>query len=157
MIADLPVDIADPVERLAATRSQLGRLKKSGEAASGELALTLARMLPAPLYHVGLSLAFKFPQRVFATVTTNVPGPRRPMYLAGRRLREMYPYVPIAFQLRTGIAMTSYDGAMYFGITADRDSTPDLDVMVSGIEDGLRELLKAAAEHQPATRGSDEG
>jgi len=54
--------------------------------------------------------------------------------------------VPIADRLRIGVAVSSYAGALYFGITADRDSTPDVDVLIAGIEDGLRELVKAAEQ-----------
>lgn len=143
LIAELPVDVEDPVERLARTRSHLGRLKGSGEATAAQIGLNLLNLVPPAIYSAAVGLGSHLPQRIFATVTTNVPGSPVPLYLDGRRLRELYPYVPIAFQLRTGVAMTSYDGSMYFGVTADRDSTPDLDVLVSGIEEGVRELLKA--------------
>lgn len=156
LIAELPVDIEDPVERLAATRNQLRRLKGSGEAAVGSGALTLLQFVPAPLLNRAMSVFFRLPQRVITTVTTNVPGPTIPLRLAGRRLLELYPYVPIAFQLRTGVAMTSYDGTLFFGVTADRDSTPDVDVLLAGIDDGLAELLKAAAEHLEAARDRGE-
>jgi diacylglycerol O-acyltransferase / wax synthase len=33
-----------------------------------------------------------------------------------------------------------------FGVTGDRDSTPDIDVLVHGIEAGLAELVAAARE-----------
>lgn len=145
MIAQLPVAEADPVARLHAMRGHLDRLKGSGERQAGQLVTRLAAIIPPTLTSLGLSGMFRIPQWFLATVTTNVPGPSRPLYAAGRRLRELYPYVPIADQLRVGVAIMSYDGTLYVGITADRDSSPDVEVLAAGIEDGLRELVKAAA------------
>ena len=69
-------------------------------------------------------LAFGLPQREIVTVTTNVPGPRQPLYGMGRRLVEIIPYVPIATTLRTGIAIFTYCGTVTFGITGDFTATP---------------------------------
>ncbi|MDQ2749044.1 MAG: WSD1 family O-acyltransferase [Actinomycetota bacterium] len=69
----------------------------------------------------------------------------------GRRMLARYPYVPIADQLRIGIAVTSYNGQLFFGVTCDRDSVPDVDVLAAGIENGLAELLKAAAGREPGS------
>ena len=64
----------------------------------------------------------------------------------------IYPYVPIADQLRIGVAVTSYDGRLFFGVTCDRDSVPDVDVLTAAIEDGLAELLKAAVTTEQESR-----
>ena len=40
-----------------------------------------------------------------------------------------FPYVPLAGQIRIGIAIFSYDGEVNFGITGDYDTTPDIDVL----------------------------
>ena len=78
------------------------------------------------------------------TVTTNVPGPPRTLVLAGRRMLETFPYVPIAGHVRIGIAIYSYDGALSFGVTADDDAAPDVRPLTTGIERGIRDLLTAA-------------
>jgi WS/DGAT/MGAT family acyltransferase len=141
MVANLPVDIEDPVERYAAVRRELSGLKRSGEAAAGETLVTLARYVPFPLAAL-TRFAFRLPQREIVTVTTNVPGPQVPIYAMGRRLVEMLPYVPIAYGLRTGVSIFSYCGALTFGITADYDTVPDADVLAHGIEAAVGELLK---------------
>ncbi len=56
---------------------------------------------------------------------------------------KAFPYVPLAGQVRIGIAIFSYDGQVNFGITGDYDSTHDLDVLSRGIEDGMAQLTKA--------------
>ena len=84
VVAYLPVHVADPVERLAAVRAELSDLKASKEAILGEELVTLGRYTPFPLMSRGIRLAFALPQREIVTVTTNVPGPREPLYGLGR-------------------------------------------------------------------------
>jgi len=56
----------------------------------------------------------------------------------------MYPYVPIALRLRTGVAMLSYAGRVFFGITSDADSVPDTRVLAKAIERDVLALRGAA-------------
>jgi hypothetical protein len=49
------------------------------------------------------------------------------------------------------VAISSYAGVLYFGVTADRDSIRNVAALTVGIEDGLAELVKLAKEvAQPA-------
>ena len=147
VVAYLPVHIADPVERLAAVQAELSDLKASKEARAGEALASLGRYTLFPLASLAVRLAFALPQRDIVTVTTNVPGPRQPLYGLGRRLVEIIPYVPIATTLRTGISIFTYCGNVTFGITGDYATTEDLPVLAHGIEAGLSELLAAARSH----------
>jgi WS/DGAT/MGAT family acyltransferase len=148
VLADLPVHIADPVERLEALRAQLLDLKESKEAMAGEALNTLGRYSPFPLVSQSVRLVFGLPQREIITVTTNVPGPQVPLYGMGRRVLELIPYVPIATTLRIGVSIFTYCGNVTFGVTGDFDANPDIDVLAHGIEDGLAELMKAAKRHR---------
>ena len=147
VLANLPVHVADPVERLAAVQAQLSALKASKEAMVGEALVSLGRYTPFPVFSRGVRLVYGLPQREIVTVTTNIPGPRQPLYGMGRRLVEIIPYVPIATTVRTGISIFTYCGNVTFGITGDYGTNPDLEVLARGIEDGVSELLKAA-EHR---------
>ena len=149
ILADLPVHVADPVERLAAVRAELLAMKASKEAMAGEALTSLGRFTPFPIASWWVRLAFGLPQREIVTVTTNVPGPRQPLYGMGRRLLEIIPYVPIATTLRTGISIFTYCGNVTFGITGDFAANPDLSVLAHGIEDGVAELKKAAGRSHP--------
>jgi WS/DGAT/MGAT family acyltransferase len=144
MIADLPVDATDPVARYQAVCAEMSQLKESGEIQLAELISDAGGWTAPLLLSIGLKSVFRLPHRHLVTVATNVPGPRMPLYAAGRRLLELYPYVPIADRMRIGVAMTSYDRILTFGITADAASTPDLNVLTAGITDGMRELVEAA-------------
>jgi WS/DGAT/MGAT family acyltransferase len=148
VLADLPVHLAGPVERLAAVQAELLALKTASQAKAGEALVTLGRYTPFPFLSWWVRLVFGLPQRVIVTVTTNVPGPRRALYAMGRRLVEILPYVPIATTVRTGVSIATYCGNVTFGLTGDFAASPDLDVLAHGIEDGISELL-AAARHHP--------
>jgi WS/DGAT/MGAT family acyltransferase len=152
-ITDLPVHIADPMERLAAVRATQDLLKADHEALIGQALVTLGKYSAYPLTSWLVRKFFGLPQREIVTVTTNVPGPREPIYWMGRRLEEIIPYVPIASTVRTGISIFSYDGEITFGITADYDANPDLEVLARGIEHGVAELLLAARQHAATAAG----
>src|ERR1035438_2063122 len=92
------------------------------------------------LLSLGARLAARTPQRAPQTVTTNVPGPQFPLFVVGRRMGYSYPYVPIMGSVRISIAIFSYCGRLFFGITGDYDSVSDIDVLRDGIEAGMREL-----------------
>jgi hypothetical protein len=61
-------------------------------------------------------------------VISNVPGPPMPVYLLGRHLRSIHPFVALSPQRRAlSIGVISYDGGLHFGLVGDRDRLPDLD------------------------------
>jgi WS/DGAT/MGAT family acyltransferase len=144
MFAELPVGIADPVERLEVLRAQLAGLKDSKQAVAGEALTSLSGFAPPILLALGARLATKAAQRNINTITTNVPGPQLPLYVLGRRMRTALPYVPLGVQCRIAVAIFSYDGQVMFGVTGDYDTVPDIEVLCHGIEAGMAELLHAA-------------
>jgi diacylglycerol O-acyltransferase / wax synthase len=142
MFAELPVNLDDPAEQLHAITQQLEDLKESKQAVAGEALTSMSGFAPPMLLGLGVRLATRAAQGNVNTLTTNVPGPQFPLYSAGRRMIRAFPYVPLGAQIRIGVAIFSYDGEVNFGITGDYDSTPDLQVLATGIENGLAELLK---------------
>ena len=154
MFAELPVGIEDPRERLESIRAQMEGLKESRQAVAGEVLTSLSGFAPPLMLALGERVATRVPQRNVNTVTTNVPGPQYPLYAAGRRLLEAFPYVPLGGRIRVGVAIFSYDGALNFGVTGDYDSAPDVDVLSDGIEKGVAELVRLAAKPRAAGRSS---
>ncbi len=159
ILAELPVGIEDPLERLASLRAQMDKLKRSGEAVAAETLTSLSGFAPPLLLALGLRVAFRSAHRAsrtpIETVTTNVPGPQQPLYALGRQMLTAYPYVPLASPIRVGVAIFSYVGRLTFGLTADRDSIENLDVLAAGIEAGIAELLALARDQSdPGDEGS---
>ncbi len=151
IFANLPVGIEDPVERLDAMHEQMEQLKRSYSAVAGDVLVGLSGFAPAMLLSLGLRAATRVPQRSVQTVTTNVPGPQKTLYVLGRRMLECFPYVPLAGQVRVGVAIFSYDGGLHFGVTGDWDHAPDIAVLCRGIERSMAELLEAAEPPAAAT------
>jgi WS/DGAT/MGAT family acyltransferase len=145
MFAELPVGIEDPVQRLESIREQMNDLKEKKQAVAAEVLTSLSGFAPPLLLALGGRVFARVNQHNVQTVTTNVPGPQQPMYAAGRRMLHAMPYVPLAGSVRIGVAIFSYAGELSFGVTGDYDTAPDLDVLCRGIEEGMEELLKAAA------------
>jgi WS/DGAT/MGAT family acyltransferase len=144
VLVNLPVSEIDPHKRLASVREQMDDLKSSRQAAGADV-LTKAGDFAAPtLLALGSRTAMRFPQQLLQTVTTNVPGPRVALYMLGRRMQEMYPYVPIASNMRISIGIFSYLGQITFGVNADFDGVPDVQVLADGIRSGFDELVAVA-------------
>jgi hypothetical protein len=61
-----------------------------------------------------------------------------------------YAYVPIAGGIRVSIGIFSYLNSMTFGINADFESFPDVDVLAEGIRRGIDELVTLAGK-EPTT------
>jgi hypothetical protein len=94
-------------------------------------------------------------QRFFNLVVTNIPGPQIPLYLLGRRLRRMYPVVPLAQNQALGIAIFSYDGALGFGLLSDYDALPELEQIATGLERAFARLAAAAGVTRGRRRTGD--
>jgi diacylglycerol O-acyltransferase len=149
VLVNLPVGESDPGKRVAVLREQMDDLKESRQAVGAQALTELAGFAAPTLLALGSRLGFRFPQPVMQTTTTNVPGPRFPLYLLGHRMVEIHPYVPIGNNMRTSIGIFSYLDQLNFGITADMDAVPDIGVLSGGIRAGIDELLKFAEPESP--------
>jgi diacylglycerol O-acyltransferase / wax synthase len=96
------------------------------------------------LLTLGVRAAMQAGQLWTQAVTTNVPGPRVPLYVLGRRMVAAHAYVPIGAGARVSIGIFSYLNTMTFGINADFDAFPDIDTLSGGIRAGIDELLDLA-------------
>jgi WS/DGAT/MGAT family acyltransferase len=143
MIAPLPIAEADPRRRLQRVSETMGDLKESKQALGAEVLSSVSEWTAPTLMSVAARLGFR--NRVSNMVVTNVPGPQIPLYLLGRRMTECYPMVPLFTNQGLGIALFSYAGGLYWGLSADWDLFPDLHDFVVCIDAAFRELCEAAA------------
>ena len=140
--ASLPVGETDPTERLALVRGEMGGLKESHQAVGAQLLTELTGFAPPTVMAQAARLQAR--QRYFNLVVTNVPGPQFPLYVLGREMRAIYPMVPLAQNLALGIAIMSYNGQLAFGLNADFDALPDLELLATQLGEALDELAVAA-------------
>ena len=140
----LPVYVEDPVQRLEVVRAGMDGIKDSKQALGAEVIARFNDFAPPTLLTQAARLNFS--TRLFNLVVTNVPGPQLPLYMLGRELQDVFPvgFLPVNHALF--VAIMSYNGQVNFGLLADYDSMPDLDVIASGIEASLGELCEAAEE-----------
>ena len=143
LFVELPVAEADPVRRYHETVARSASLKSDGQQATGTTAVIDIAGLAPPVIHATLARAL-YASRLFNVTVTNVPGPQQTLYAFGAPLREIHPLVPLAAEHAVGVAALSYDGTVFFGVVADRDTVPDLEVLVSAMDASVQELLAAA-------------
>ena len=150
MWAPLPVGVENPAECLAQIRDAMEDLKHSGQAVGAQVLTNLAGFAPPTILSQAARLQAR--QRYFNLVVTNVPGPQFPLYLLGRRLRGLYPVVPLARRQALGIAVMSYDGHLGFGLLADYDALPELEAIARDLRPGDRiaGAGRRRAAHAPA-------
>jgi diacylglycerol O-acyltransferase / wax synthase len=142
MFAELPIGITDPVARLERVREQMDGLKSSKQAVAGQVLTSLSGFAPPLLLALGGRLAARSPSLGVQTGVTNVPGPQQPLQTLDRRMLESFPFVPVIGNVRISIAIFSYDGGLYFGVTGDYDSSSDIDVLTAGIDSSMSQLLR---------------
>jgi diacylglycerol O-acyltransferase len=133
----LPLHLDDPRERLEDLKARMDDIKGSPEAliAFG----MLAAMGKATPYFEDKVL------EIFSTkgtaVVTNVPGPRQPLHLLGRKVRDVMFWVPQSGDLGLGVSLLSYAGTVRIGVGADASVMPDPEVLVDAFVAEL-ELLR---------------
>jgi diacylglycerol O-acyltransferase len=143
LFLDLPVAEADTARRFRETVARSKSLKSDGHQAAGTSAVIELAGLAPPVIHATLAQAL-YAKRLFNLTITNVPGPQQTLYAFGAPLREIHPLVPLAAEHAVGVAVLSYDGSVFFGVVADPDAVPDLDVLLSALSASVSELLAVA-------------
>ncbi len=144
VLVDLPVGEPDPRARIAAIHATMAEIKQSAAVRAGALLVGASGWAP-PLVSSTLARATGG-VRAFNLVVSNVPGPQQPFWLNGCRLLAIHPAVPLnpATQGLT-VGIVSYDGGVYFGLLADRDLDPPLEVAAGGLRAALDELRELTA------------
>jgi WS/DGAT/MGAT family acyltransferase len=156
MWAPLPVGVENPAESLRRISSAMEDLKSSGQAVGAQVLTNLAGFAPPTIMSQAARLQARQP--FFNLVVTNVPGPQFPLYLLGRRLRVLFPVVPLAQRQALGIAVMSYDGHLGFGLLGDYDALPELERIREDLKWAIDSLARTAGvRKRPAKKASSNG
>lgn len=142
---DLPVWEASPVVRLHQVSYSFQAHKETGRAVAASRLASLSGFAPATFHAIGSRVAAVERRRGYQLVVTNVPGPQAPLYAAGARMVATYPVPPLLEGHPLAIGVTSYDGHVYYGLTADRDMLPDADLLGPCVREALDELVDSAS------------
>jgi diacylglycerol O-acyltransferase len=147
-LLNLPIGESSPVVRLHQVSYALKAHKETGQAVSALRLIGVGGFAPATFHALGSRVAATTAQRGFSLVVTNVPGPQFPLYASGARMLESYPVQPLLPGHTLAIGVTSYDGGVHYGITADRDAVPDIDVIGQCLTEAIDELVETASENR---------
>jgi WS/DGAT/MGAT family acyltransferase len=143
-----PVFIDVPIGRMAArtrlrrVRAAAARIKESGMAVGADTIIGLGAYAPPALHATAARLIAQ--ARWCNLVVSNIPAPQVPLYLAGSPLEASYPAMNLKEDCGLSIACTSAAGTMAFGLTADWDQVPDIEVLALGIGSAADELAEVA-------------
>jgi diacylglycerol O-acyltransferase len=142
----LPLDVRYPVKMLHAVSMRMDVMKSVRAAELVAIAASCLGTAPAPMQELfwrGLP-QIPLPLPLLNIICTNVPGSPTALYTVGRRLVALYPHVPTGYELGLGVAVQSYDGRLFFGVTADAHVAPDAARLRDYIQSCFQELAKAA-------------
>ncbi len=145
MLAELPTHLRDAEERLHFMKASMADAKRAFEATPASLLQDLSALVPTALSGLAARALFRLatvPGVPFNLFVSNVPGPQLPLYIAGARVRGIYPISAVT-DLTGGLNITlfSYDGSLDFGLIACREMVPDVWNLIGYLEDALAELV----------------
>jgi len=143
VFVDLPVDEPDPQQRVRQVNAAMKEIRESAAVRAGALLAGATGWAPPVVSSVLVRAMGNV--RAFNLVVSNVPGPQQPFYLAGSRLLEAYPAVPLnPGNQRLTVGILSYDGTVFFGLLGDRDLDPPIADARAALEASLEELLASS-------------
>jgi diacylglycerol O-acyltransferase / wax synthase len=147
MRGPLPVYIQDPVACLSVVSAAMDDLKESKQAIGAATIAAVNNLAPPTI--LAQASRLQFSTRLFNLLVTNIPGPQFPLYVLGRQLDDLFPLAFLPENHGLAIAIMSYNGRLEYGLLADYDALPDINVIAEGIDLTLNELLAAARGEQP--------
>ena len=151
----IPVGLADPVERMEEIRRRITSERSEPSLPAMDIIAGALNRLPA----AAATSAFGGMLKAVDFVTSNVPGPRFTVYVAGAKILAMLPFGP-ASGAATNITLFSYDGNVHIGVTSDEAAVPEGQRLVDCLEVGMDEVLatvgvaSAAAPADPKKAGA---
>ena len=144
VFVDLPIHVTDPLERLRVVAATMADLKDSAAVRAGAMIVGATGWAPPAISSVMVRAMGGV--RACNLVVSNIPGPQQPFYLAGSRLREIFPVVPLNPPNQgLSVGILSYDGGVFFGLLADAELDPPVERAAAMLEAALAELIETAA------------
>lgn len=139
----LPVGDPDPLGRLRTVRAAMDRNKDAGPNRGAGAVALLADHVPALGHRLGGPLVSQAARLWFDILVTSVPLPSLGLKLGGCPLTEIYPLAPLARGQSLAVAVSTYRGRVHYGLVADAQAVPDLDLLAKALAREVEELLAA--------------
>ncbi len=142
MIAPLYVGVLDAVERHTAERKAMDRLKEEDQA--GSLFAITRQGDAAPAWVQAIAGQIEVPNTLLNTVSTNVPGPQIPLYMAGHKVLGSFGCGMLSANIGLFNAIISYNQVLTIGATVDPRQIPDVWFYADCLKESFAELREAA-------------
>ena len=148
IVAPLPTDLDDPVERLKTVHESMVAAKQTFDLLPAESMVNVAQWASPMLATQAARLAtsMHIADRVnppINVVLSNVPGPRTPLFMGGAQLLRYFPVSTIAEGVGLNLTVHSYLDSLDIGLVADRELVPDLEVLADLHLEAMDELFEA--------------
>ncbi|MER7544904.1 phosphatase PAP2 family protein [Actinomadura sp.] len=139
VMVDLPVGKMAEVDRLALI-ARRGRVLRSGTRAQAAwfVMWQAGRVLPVPLHARFARMSYS--GRFLQGTVSSLPGPDKPLRLAGAPLTAVYPIVPLAPGAPLAVAALGVDRELCFGVSLDPGLADDADAFMAAVHDVIEEL-----------------
>ena len=137
VFVDLPIGVEAPLERMFLVRQRMSALKGSPQPIVAFVLLSAVGMGPKILQDQISALI----GRNATAVMTNVPGPQKPLYFAGREIDEIDFWVPQSGGIGMGLSILTYNGKVQFGLITDAGLVPDPDTVIDKFADEFEKLV----------------
>jgi len=141
-LVPLPLADTDAARRFRTVHATTDELKRGGDAAGGSVITEAANWAGGAVVEATARVVGS--AALYNLIVTNVPGPSIPLYLAGARMRAVYPHLPLFEQQGIGVALLSYVGRLAVCIAADFELGAFLREIIARIDGGLAELADLA-------------
>ena len=129
IVAELPTDCDDPLERVARFREAMSDAKQQLDLVPAEAIMEATDATSPVVATAAVRLMARLSDRItmpINVVISNVPGPRENLYFAGARLDHYIPVSTISNGIGLNITVHSYGDKLDFGLVSDRELVPDL-------------------------------
>ncbi|MBD2858097.1 wax ester/triacylglycerol synthase family O-acyltransferase [Spongiibacter sp. KMU-158] len=137
ILASLGTNIADDKTRLEAisrsTQSAKDQLQKLPHSLRG----VFGSLVMAPYFATVFSGLAGRVKPSFNIIVSNVPGPQKPLYLFGAKMEHFYPVSIPTHGSAMNLTCFSYDNKLHFGLTACRDSLPQMQRMAVALGEAV--------------------
>jgi WS/DGAT/MGAT family acyltransferase len=140
VLADLPVELGHPVERLWEAARCMEAIKHSDEGAISYAVLEALGRGPATVE----TRMVDYVSQKASMVLTNVPGPRQPVSMAGTPVAGALAWAPCSGTLRMSVSLFSYGGRVTVGFLTDAGVVDDPQPLADAFRAELLDLARHA-------------
>lgn len=153
----LATGVADPVERVHAIHRSSTDAKSLQRDLAAHKRVNLSDVPPPRLLGLAMrafasgGLEARIPP-IYSVIVSSVPGPPLELWVAGAKVRGVYPIGPLLYGSAVNVTALSLDDRIDFGIVSCPDVVADPWAIADRVQDELATLVAACSARTPVSR-----